>query len=355
MSPAIASALLPLVHRFDPERAHDLALWALRLGLAGRVARPDDPVLGVHALGLRFTNPIGLAAGFDKNAVAVAPLMRLGFGFIEAGTVTPKPQPGNPRPRLFRLDADRAVINRMGFNNQGLAAYRSRVAARPRGPVVFGCNVGINKEGATPERDYPALIKALAADADYLVINVSSPNTPGLRDLQGEARLRGILHAVAEQVPRRPPLLVKIAPDLSLGSLEELVETCVAGGVQGLIISNTTLSRPAGLRSPAAHEVGGLSGAPLFPLSTSVLARAFLLARGRLTLIGVGGVASGRDALAKIRAGASLVQLYTALIFSGPALIPRLKTELVAALREGGFSELRQAIGVDAEQLARGF
>lgn len=353
MSPAVASALLPLLRCIDPETAHDLALRALRMGLGGNVSQADDPVLKVHALGLQFTNPIGLAAGFDKNAVAVAPLMRLGFGFIETGTVTPQPQSGNPRPRLFRLDDDRAVINRMGFNNHGLAACRSRMAARPRGQVVVGCNVGINKQGADPERDYPMLVEALAPHADYLVINVSSPNTPGLRDLQGEARLRDILGAVAERVPRRPPLLVKIAPDLSLASLEGLVEACIAGGVQGLIVSNTTVSRPAGLRSLAAREPGGLSGAPLFALSTAVLAHAFLLARGRLTLIGVGGVASGLDALVKIRAGASLVQLYTSLVFAGPALIPRLKEELVTALRQTGVSDLSRVVGADARQFAR--
>ena len=354
MTPATASALLPILHRLDPEKAHNLALWALRLGLIGGIAATDDPMLGIDALGLRFPNPVGLAAGFDKNAVAIAPLMRLGFGFVETGTVTPRPQIGNPRPRLFRLDADRAVINRLGFNNHGLAAYLSRVAARPRRSGILGCNVGINKEGADPERDYPALVAALVPHADYLVINVSSPNTPGLRDLQGEARLRGILQAIAQSVQLRPPLLVKIAPDLSPGALEALVEICVEYAVQGLIISNTTVSRPGSLRSQWQSEAGGLSGAPLFSLSTSILARAYLLSRGRLILIGVGGISSGRDALEKLRAGATLVQLYTGLVFSGPALIPRLKDELVAGLREAGLSDVRQAIGVDAERLARG-
>jgi dihydroorotate dehydrogenase len=354
MNPAIASALLPVIHRLDPETAHGVAIWALRAGLVGSSAAPDDPALAVQALGCRFANPIGLAAGFDKDAVAVEPLMRLGFGFVEAGTVTPLPQSGNPRPRLFRLDVDRAAINRMGFNNRGLEAFRARVAGRKRGRVVFGCNVGINKSGADPERDYPALVEALAPYADYMVINVSSPNTPGLRDLQGEAQLHGILTAVARRVPRRPPLLVKIAPDLSSASLEGLIETCLACEVQGLIVSNTTISRPPDLRSATATEAGGLSGAPVFALSTSVLARAYLQARDRLTLIGAGGVATGADALAKLRAGASLVQLYTALVFAGPALIPRLKRELVAALRQAGFADVRQAVGVDADHFARG-
>ena len=353
MIPKISTAVLPLLRRIDPETAHSLALWALRLRLAGGDRRPDDPVLATHALGQELTNPIGLAAGFDKNAVAIAPLMRLGFGFIEAGTVTPQPQSGNPRPRLFRLDSDCAVINRNGFNNQGLSAYLSRVAARKRTAVVFGCNVGINKDGADPERDYPLLVEAVAPHADYVVINVSSPNTPGLRDLQGEARLRAILRAVGERVTRPPPLLVKISPDLSIDDLCGLVETCVAAGVQGLIVSNTTVSRPPGLQSPAAHQAGGLSGAPLFPLATAVLARAHLLARGRLTLIGVGGVLSGLDALTKIRAGAALVQLYTGFALSGPALIPRIKTELAAALRAAGFANVQQAVGTDAERLAK--
>ena len=367
MTPAIASALLPLLRRIDPERAHGLALAALRLGLAGGTAGADPPSLAIEALGRRFANPIGLAAGFDKNAVAIAPLLRLGFGFVETGTVTPRPQAGNPRPRLFRLDADRAVINRMGFNNAGLAAYRARLAARRAGPLVVGggvagggavgrgvvgANVGINKEGADPERDYPALIAAVAPCADYAVINVSSPNTPGLRDLQGEAQLRAILRAVMRAVPDRPPLLVKIAPDLAPDALAAIVETCVAEGVEGLIVSNTTLARPAGLRSPHAAEAGGLSGAPLFRLSTAVLARVSLLARGRLALIGAGGVASGHDALEKIRAGASLVQLYTGFALEGPALIPRLKRELAEALAAAGFASVRTAVGSDAERLA---
>lgn len=353
MTPALASAVLPLLRWMDAERAHDLALWALRCGLVGGTSETDDAALAVEALGLRFTNPIGLAAGFDKNAVAVPGLMRLGFGLIEFGTVTPRPQPGNPRPRLFRLEPDQAVINRMGFNNAGLVAYLARLAKRPRGAVVLGANVGINKEGADPHRDYPALIAAVAPYADYAVINVSSPNTPGLRDLQGEAQLRTILRAVAETVPNRPPVLVKIAPDISDEALASLVETCVAEGVQGLIVSNTTISRPAGLRSPLAHQAGGLSGPPLFGLSTSVLARTFLLARGRLTLIGVGGVSTGEQALTKILAGASLVQLYTGFAYAGPALIPRLKHELLAALRAGGFTTVQDAVGKDAHRLAQ--
>jgi dihydroorotate dehydrogenase len=347
MTPTLASALLPLLRRMDAERAHELALRALRFGLAGRDAAPDDPRLAIDALGLHFANPIGLAAGFDKNAVALAPLARLGFGLVEAGTVTLRPQAGNPRPRLFRLEEDLAVINRMGFNNDGIEAYLRNFAAYPRGPVPVGANIGINKEGAEPERDYPALVAAVAPHADYVVINVSSPNTPGLRDLQGETRLRAILQAVAAGVPHRPPLLVKVAPDLSEQGLAAIVETCVAEGVQGLIVSNTTIARPPGLRSPQARQPGGLSGAPLFDTATAALAHVARQAAGRLVLIGVGGVASGADALVKIRAGASLVQLYTGFAFGGPALIGRLKRELLAAMLAQGFERLSDAIGAD--------
>ena len=352
MTPELASRLMPLLRHLDPERAHDLALLGLRLGLAGRATGADDPALSIDVLGRHFTNPIGLAAGFDKCAAAIFGLMRLGFGFIETGTVTPRPQPGNPRPRLFRLERDEAVINRMGFNNAGLDAYVAHLTRRTRGPVVLGANVGVNKEGADPERDYPLLTAAVAPHADYVVINVSSPNTPGLRDLQGEARLQAILRAVRAHVPSHPPLLVKIAPDLGREALAAIVETCVTEGVQGLIVSNTTITRPPGLHSPEIHEPGGLSGAPLLRLSTAVLARAYLLARGRLVLIGVGGVSTGEHVLMKMQAGASLVQLYTAFAYAGPALIPRLKRELLASMRTFGFAHVRDAVGKDAERLA---
>ena len=352
MTLALASGLGPLLRRLDPERAHRVALIALRLGLAGADPAPDDPLLSVQALGLHFPNPIGLAAGFDKDAAAIAPLLALGFGFVEAGTVTPRPQVGNPRPRIFRLVEDEAVINSLGFNNAGIEAFVARLRRLHRGPKPVGVNVGINKTGADPERDYPALTAAVAPYADYVVLNVSSPNTPGLRDLQSEARLRAILDAIAAKVPNRPPLVVKVAPDLDDDALVSVVETAIAAGAAGLIVSNTTVSRPATLRRPAARKAGGLSGAPLFPLSTAVLARAALIARGRLVLIGVGGIRSGRDILTKLKAGASLVQLYTAFAYHGPALLPRLKRELLALLQAEGYTTIRQAIGTDAERLA---
>lgn len=351
MTPAIASRCLPLLRLLDPERAHGAALLALRLGFAGRDRTPDDPSLAVTVLGRTFANPIGLAAGFDKGAVAAGALMHLGFGFVETGTVTPRPQPGNPKPRMFRLDQDLAAINRLGFNNDGLDAYVRQLARLSNRPVPLGANVGINKDGADPGRDYPALIAAVAPHADYAVINVSSPNTPGLRDLQAEDRLRDILAAVT-RVPNRPPVLVKAAPDLSADGLAAVVEACVANDVQGLIVGNTTISRPPSLKSPRASETGGLSGAPLFALSTQVLARAYLLARGRLVLVGTGGVFNGADALTKIQAGASLVQLYTGFAWHGPALVPRLKAELAAALKQAGFARVQDAVGTAARQLA---
>ena len=352
MTPRLASILMPLMRGVDPERAHDLALRALRFGLAGADRSPDDPILAVSALGCQFRNPIGLAAGFDKSAVAVGPLMRLGFGFVEAGSVTPRPQLGNPRPRLFRLVEDRAVINRMGMNNAGIGPFRARIAGLPRPrPAVLGVNIAINKEGASPLRDYPALYAEVAPIADYVAVNVSSPNTPGLRDLQGEKQLSEILAALAAtraaQAGAKPPILVKIAPDLAPAAVEPIVEAAVTHGMDGLIVSNTTITRP-GLRSAYRSQAGGLSGPPLRDLSAELLKRVAALSRGRgLTLIGCGGIGSGADALQKLRAGASLVQLYAAFAYEGPALIPRIKRELAALLRRDGVRNVTDIVGAD--------
>jgi dihydroorotate dehydrogenase len=329
---------MALARQLDPETAHNLSLRALQLGLAGRDATPDDPILATAAFGRVLPNPIGLAAGFDKNAVAINALGRLGFGFVEAGTVTPRPQPGNPRPRLFRLAQDEAVINRMGFNNGGLGNFLANL--KKASGIAVGANVGINKEGADPERDYPALVNAVAPFADYVTVNISSPNTPGLRDLQTEARLAGILDAIATD----RPLFVKIAPDLSQEGLEAVVGVCLERRVAGLIISNTTLARP-GLRGRHAGEAGGLSGRPLMAPSTAMLARAHKMAGQRLVLIGVGGVFTPEDVLEKILAGASLVQLYTGFAYGGPALVPRLKSGLAALLRARGFASVAEAVG----------
>jgi dihydroorotate dehydrogenase len=338
---SLATALL---RRLDPERAHACALLALRAGLAGRDTTPDDPRLAVPLFGRVVKNPIGLAAGFDKNAVALPGLARLGFGFLEAGTVTPRPQPGNPRPRLFRLAEDRAVINRMGFNNAGIAAYAQRLAAFTPRPVPVGANLGINKEGANPERDYPAMLAAVAPFADYVVINVSSPNTPGLRDLQGEARLGAILAALPAE---RPPLFVKLAPDLSPAGLEAATDVAIAAGAAGIIVTNTTISRPPGLRSPHAREAGGLSGTPLAPLAREALRVVARRARRRLALIAAGGISTGADVLDRLRLGASAVQVYTAFAYAGPTLIPQLKRELLAALDAAKLPDAASAIGTE--------
>ncbi len=347
--PALA---LPVLRRLGPETAHAVALRGLRLGLAGCDRAPADPRLAQTLLGRRFPNPIGLAAGFDKNAIAVRPLMALGFGFVEIGTVTPLAQPGNPPPRLFRLEADRALINRLGFPGEGLARILPRLAALGQRPVPLGANIGLNKQGAVAERDYPALAAALAPHVDYLTLNISSPNTPGLRDLQASGPLAAILAAVARALPEAPPLFVKIAPDLGEDALAAVVETALAGGAAGMIIANTTIARPEGLRSPQAGEKGGLSGPPLFARAHVMLARAARLAAGRLILVGCGGIGSGAEALAMIRAGAHLVQLYTAFVYQGAALIPRLRRELVQALEAGGLTNLEAARGVDIASLA---
>jgi dihydroorotate dehydrogenase len=353
MHRTLTFAPLHLLRRLDPETAHALALGAIRLGLAGRPNVAVDPILQVAVFGLEFRNPIGLAAGFDKNGAAIDGLARLGFGFLETGTVTPRAQSGNPRPRVFRLEEDGAVINRLGFNNSGLDAYLERLASRTTRTVPIGANVGINRDHADPERDYPALVEAVTKEADYIVVNVSSPNTADLRSWQSPPRLETLLRSIA--TVRRPtrPLLLKVSPDLAEGELEALIEICISGGVQGLILTNTTVARPETLRSRFRDELGGLSGAPLFAPSTAMLARAFELARGRMKLIGVGGVRSGRDALMKIQAGAHLVQLYTAFAYGGADLLHRALDELAAELQKRGFKSVEEAVGSDARRLAR--
>jgi len=338
-----APLLTPAARLLDPEFSHNLALRALRLGLVGQDSSPDDPCLRVNVFGRELRNPIGLAAGFDKNAAALNGLGRLGFGFLEAGTVTRRAQPGNPKPRLFRLTADRAVINRMGFNNAGLDFFLPNLRAADRSIVAVGANIGINKEGAVPEQDYPALAAAVGPYADYIAVNVSSPNTAGLRDLQGEARLDAILQKIVSPVP----VFVKIAPDLSEDGLAAVVEVCVARGAAGLIVSNTTLSRD-GLTARHKAEAGGLSGAPLLELSTKMLSLAHGFSKGRLMLIGVGGIFSAEDAFAKILAGASLVQVYTGFAYQGPALVPRLKSGLARLVKARGLRNISEAVGAGA-------
>jgi dihydroorotate dehydrogenase len=335
----------------DPETAHDLTLAALRAGLGPDAPADADPILATGLAGLHLPNPVGLAPGFDKNAAVPRALLRAGFGFVECGTVTPRAQAGNPRPRLFRLAADRAVINRMGFNNAGLEAFAAGLGARGPGGVV-GANVGANKDSADRARDYVTGLQRLWPLADYFTLNVSSPNTPGLRDLQAKAALADLLGAVAEAravLAAGPagnrPVFLKVAPDLSPGDVGDIVEAALAFGLEGLIVANTTVARSAGLSGGRRGEAGGLSGAPLFGPSTALLREFHAAAAGRLALIGVGGVASGRDAYAKLRAGADAVQLYTALAYEGPGLVSRILRELAALLRSDGFAGVREAVG----------
>lgn len=334
MTPALASAAMPLLRLFDPETAHRAALAGLRAGVAGTAAPSGDARLQASVGTLRFANPLGLAAGFDKDAVAVRGCFALGFGAIEIGTVTLRPQAGNPRPRLFRLPGARAVINRMGFPSAGWDAVAPRLAAlRAEGalPGPLGINIGINKDCDDPAADYAALAAKAAPLADYITVNVSSPNTPGLRDLQSADRLGALLDAVRGAVPAALPVWVKIAPDLDDSALADAVSV-VAEKAQALVVSNTTLARPAGITDAAIGEKGGLSGAPLMAPSTTMLAKAHRLARGKIPLVGVGGVASAADVLAKLRAGASFVQLYTALAYAGPALPGKILRDLSALL-----------------------
>jgi dihydroorotate dehydrogenase len=337
------------MRRIDPEIAHGLALAGLKAGLGPVDRTPDDPALATNLAGLMPSNPIGLAAGFDKNAEVADAMLHAGFGFVECGTATPLAQPGNPRPRLFRLNADQAVINRLGFNNRGQDAFAAALARRRRLGVV-GANIGANRDSADRISDYVRGLTRLWGLADYFTVNISSPNTPGLRDLQAKSALGDLLGAIAEARggladPDGTPVFLKVAPDLADGEVGDIVDVAVAHGLQGLIVGNTTLQRPHGLRDPRQGETGGLSGAPLKALSTRLLAEFHQAASGRLILIGTGGIASGDDAYAKIRAGAQAVQLYTGLIFEGPGLIARIRRDLAARLRADGFSSLSEAVG----------
>lgn len=337
---------LGLLHRIDPETGHGLALKALRAGLVPLPGVLTSDRLRVRLAGLDLPNPLGLAAGFDKNAVALAPLARAGFGFVEVGAATPRPQPGNPRPRLFRLTEDRAVINRFGFNNDGAAAIAARLASRARGPVV-GLNLGANKDSADRAADFAQVLKVCGAQVDFVTVNVSSPNTEKLRDLQGAAALRGLLAgvmAMRADLGLTLPVLLKIAPDLSDNGLSDIAGVALDTGVHGIVATNTTLTRE-GLKSAHSGEGGGLSGAPLFEKSTRVLARLSRLTDGRLPLVGVGGVDSAETAYAKIRAGASAVQIYSALVYGGFSLVPRILRGLEDLLVRDGFATVAEAVG----------
>jgi dihydroorotate dehydrogenase len=345
---------LPLLRWFDPEDAHRMAIQGLRL-LPPMRPRPDDPKLAVRAFGLNFPNPIGMAAGFDKSAEAPDALLRLGFGFVEIGSVTPKPQAGNPRPRLFRLERDEAVINRMGFNNDGAEMVLRRLAARAHQGGIVGVNVGANKDTADRVADYVRLIETFAPVASYFTVNVSSPNTPGLRNLQQAAALDDLLAKVIDARERvrqnagDSPVLLKIAPDLSLNELDDVVHIARSRRVDGMIVANTTLARPSTLRERGRMtEQGGLSGRPLFRLSTRMVAETYVRAEGAFPLIGVGGIDTGGAALTKIRAGASLIQLYSSLIYKGLGLVNDIKNDLSSTLLRTGRDSLSEIVGADA-------
>ena len=344
----------PVLGLLDPETAHRATIVALRLGLAGRAPAAAAPSLRTRLWGLTFPNPVGLAAGFDKDAEVTDAMLALGFGFVEAGTVTPRPQPGNPRPRLFRLDEDEAVINRYGFNSRGLDAFVARLRDRRKRLGIVGANVGKNKETLDAGADYEQGIEAVCAHADYLVCNVSSPNTPGLRGLQARVEIEKLLTRVlaarsraAPDPKNPPPLLAKVGPDLSEDEVHDIAQVALSTGVDGLIVGNTTIERPAGLVSAHRGETGGLSGRPLLAHANACLAAMYRYTHGRIPLIGCGGIASGADAYAKIRAGASLVQLYSALVFQGPELVLRIVRELAERLSADGFATVADAVGVD--------
>jgi dihydroorotate dehydrogenase len=351
----------PLLHALDPEDAHALAISTLKFAPLPPAAR-DDKRLAVRAFGLNFPNPVGMAAGFDKNAEVPDALLRLGFGFVEVGTITPLPQGGNPRPRLFRLDADGGVINRLGFNSQGADAVLKRLAARARAPAsaagsgggIVGINIGANKDAVDRVADYVRLIERFAAVASYVTINISSPNTPGLRELQQARALDDLLARVIDARERvaphagPTPVLLKIAPDLALDVLDDVVNIARSRRVDGMVVGNTTLARPATLRAATAREAGGLSGRPLLPLATRVLAETYVRVEGVFPLVGVGGIDSGAAALAKFRAGASLVQLYSGLVFRGLSLVGEIKAALIAALARTRLDSLGELVGADA-------
>ena len=330
------------LRQLDPETAHRLAIRALQMTPLPAPGA-DDPILKTTIAGLEMSNPVGLAAGLDKNGEALEGLSRLGFGAVECGSVTPRAQSGNPKPRLFRLAEDRAVINRMGFNNEGLKPFGARLARRPTRTVI-GANLGANKETEDKAADYVIGLKKLAGLADYFTVNISSPNTPGLRALQGREALDDLLSRIHEARPADgAPIFLKIAPDLIGEEIGMIVEASIAHRIDALIVSNTTLERPASLRSAYKGEAGGLSGAPLKPFAQKALEAAAEAAGGRLPLIAVGGIADGADAYARIRAGASAVQVYSALIYEGPGMVGRIKRDLAARLRADGFASMAEA------------
>jgi len=345
--------LTSFLHKLDPEKAHRLAIRGLSLGLVRHRPRDLSPRLKTTIAGLDLPNPLGLAAGFDKNAEALLGLQKIGFGWLEVGTITPRPQTGNPKPRIFRLSADRALINRLGFNNAGLEAAKIRLSRR-RNDGLIGANIGANRDAEDPVSDYATCLDALFGHANYFTINVSSPNTPGLRDLQGRERLTRLLATLLDRREKlskgsgsKKPLFLKIAPDLTSEDEDDISDVALKEGIDGLIIANTTIDRPESLTSPAKTEQGGLSGRPVLAPSTRQIGRFFDRIGDRLPLIGVGGIEDADSAYAKIRAGASALQLYTGFIYQGPAIIGTVLQGLDRLLKRDGFGSITTAIGLD--------
>ena len=343
---AIYPLVRPLAFALDAETAHRLTIAALK-AVPKRRPPKFDRVLTTSVAGLGFPSPVGLAAGFDKDAEVADPMLGLGFGFVEVGTLTPRPQQGNPRPRLFRLPEDKAVINRMGFNNRGQEDALARLARRDRGRGVVGVNIGANKDSEDRVADYVAGVVAMSPVADYLTINISSPNTPGLRQLQDEGALKALLSAVNQaRTVGGPPIFLKVAPDLGEGEPDQIVRVALHHGIDAIIVANTTVSRPD-LRSRFAAEAGGLSGEPLKPLALDALRRFRAASGGALPLIAVGGIATAEDAWQRIRAGASLVQLYSAMVYDGPGIGKRIAAELAGCLEREGFASISEAVGTE--------
>lgn len=346
--------LRPALFRIDAEHAHNLTLKALKSGLLPPCKPVNDPALEVQLWDLKFPNPVGLAAGFDKNAEVIGPALDMGFGFAEAGTVTPRPQTGNDKPRVFRDPPNEAVINRMGFPNEGMSVFKANLekflARKRRAPGIVGVNIGMNKGQTEPAKDYAILIKMLAPMADYLTINISSPNTPGLRDLQKREPLLELLNAVKDERKRAcgdhpPPMLVKLAPDLDEAQCEELAATIIESGIDGIVLTNTTLDRPDYLSKGFKDEKGGLSGKPVREKSTATIKRFYKLTKGKLPIIGIGGISSGADAYEKIKAGASLVQLYTGLVYQGPTIAATINEDLLKLVKADGYKNISEAVG----------
>lgn len=345
----------PLLFQLDAEKAHNLALFFLKKNLLPVAKDFWDERLRMEVAGLNFTSPVGMAPGFDKNAEVINALSRLGFGFVEAGTVTPMPQDGNPKPRLFRLEEDEAVVNRMGFNNDGAAKFEQNLSKRNTGDIIVGVNIGKNKTSEDAASDYVFLLEKFYAKSDYITVNISSPNTPGLRALQQEDALNALLatlaskhQALLKKYSKHVPLFLKIAPDITEAESEHIADAVIKHGITGLIVSNTTVGERHTLNSKYANEQGGLSGKPLYSLSTEMLRNIYRLTKGNVPIIGVGGISSAEDAYAKIKAGASLVQLYSALVFQGFGLVKDINQGLLKLLEQDGFKHLSEAVGVEA-------